>query len=109
MSHSPPTTDNILQSHQRLMSGDLDKLFKPSSVAVIGASANPRKMSHIALRNLSSGKFSLYPVNPHEKELLGRRCYASILDVPGVVDLALVSLPAAACIGPVRECVRKRV
>ncbi|OGS56364.1 MAG: hypothetical protein A3K60_08485 [Euryarchaeota archaeon RBG_19FT_COMBO_56_21] len=91
------------------MSGGLDKLFKPSSVAVIGASANPNKMSHIALRNLSSGKFSLYPVNPHEKELLGRRCYGSILDVPGNVDLALVSLPAPASIIPVRECVKKEV
>ncbi|OGS43301.1 MAG: hypothetical protein A3K76_02770 [Euryarchaeota archaeon RBG_13_57_23] len=91
------------------MSGDLDKLFKPSSVAVIGASANPSKMSHIALRNLSSGAFSLYPVNPHEKELLGMRCYGSIMDVPGKVDLALVSLPASASLGPVRECVKKGV
>src|SRR4030042_680156 len=103
MSHSPPTTDNILQSHPRPMSEDLDKLFKPSSVAVIGASANPSKMGHITLRNLSSGSFSLYPVNPHEKEFLGRRCYGSVLDVPGNVDLALVSLPASASLGPVGE------
>lgn len=105
----PLTIDNIPQPHPRPMSEGLDKLFRPSSVAVIGASANPSKMSHIALRNLSSGKFTLHPVNPHEKEILGRRCFASILDVPDDVDMALVSLPAAASIGPVRECVEKKV
>ena len=91
------------------MSHALDKLFNPSSVAVIGASANPGKMSHVALRNLSFGKFSLFPVNPHESELLGLKCYASVLDIPGTVDLALVSLPAPATLAPVRECVKKGV
>lgn len=88
------------------MRKQLDKLFKPSSVAVIGASANPSKLGHIALRNLSSGTFSLFPVNPHEDALLGRKCYASIADVPGPVDMALVVLPAESAIGPLRDCVR---
>ena len=84
-----PTTDNIRQLHARPMSTALDKLFRPSSVALIGASANPAKMSNVALRNLSNGKYSLYPVNPREATILGLKCYPSILDVPEQIVLVL--------------------
>ncbi len=87
----------------------LDPLFHPRSVALVGASAHRGKMGHIALRNLSRGKFRLYPVNPGEKRILGLRCYSSITDLPEVVDLAVISLPAEASIQPLRECVRSRV
>ncbi|HJX04603.1 MAG TPA: CoA-binding protein, partial [Thermoplasmata archaeon] len=91
------------------MRGDLDVLFDPSSVALIGASANPAKLSNVALRNLKKGKFRLYPVNPREDEILGLRCYASVLEIPGDVDMALISLPAAATVQSIRECVEKGV
>jgi acyl-CoA synthetase (NDP forming) len=87
----------------------LDALFRPRSIALIGASANPTKLSHIALKNLSRGKFRLYPVNPNEVEILGLRCYPSVLDIPDDVDLALISLPAEAVAEPVRQCVKKEV
>lgn len=89
------------------MKSDLDALFRPKSVALIGASAHPEKMGHIALRNLSAGKFRLYPVNPNESKILGLKCYPSVLDIPGGIDLAIVSLPARASVEPVRECVAK--
>jgi len=91
------------------MADSLDALFKPRSVALIGASASPAKLSHIALKNLSMGRFKLYPVNPKEKEILGLKCYPSVLAIPGVVDLAVISLPAAGSIAPVRQCVEKGV
>jgi len=91
------------------MADPLDALLKPRSVALIGASANPTKLSHIALRNLSKGRFRLYPVNPGEDEILGLRCYPSVLAIPGDVDLAVVSLPAEASVAPVRQCVEKGV
>jgi len=91
------------------MSGDLDALLNPSSVALIGASANPAKLSNIALANLKDGKFRSYPVNPGEKQILGLKCYPSILEIPDAVDMAIVSLPAEASLGPVRECVEKGV
>lgn len=91
------------------MKSSLDALFRPRSVAVIGASANRKKMGHIALKNLRSGKFDLHPVNPKDKSILGLRCYPSVSAIPGRVDLALVSLPAEASVEPVRECVRKGV
>jgi acyl-CoA synthetase (NDP forming) len=87
----------------------LDALFRPRSIALIGASANPAKLSHVALRNLSEGKFRLYPVNPKDDEILGLKCYPSVLDIPDDVDLALISLPADAVAEPVRQCVKKGV
>jgi acyl-CoA synthetase (NDP forming) len=91
------------------MRRELDALFKPRSVALIGASANPAKLSHIALENLSAGRFKLFPVNPKDTEILGLRCYPTVLDVSEDIDLALVSLPAEASGEPVRQCVEKGV
>jgi acyl-CoA synthetase (NDP forming) len=88
---------------------DLDALFRPRSVAVLGASAHPEKMGHIMLKNLSKGRFLLYPVNPNEKEILGLRCYPTISDVSGEVDLAILALPASASEKGVRECALKGV
>ena len=91
------------------MKQPLDSLLRPESVALVGASANPTKLSHIALKNLSKGRFRLYPVNPKETRILGHRCYSSILDIPEPIDLALISLPASGTVGPMRECVKKGV
>jgi acyl-CoA synthetase (NDP forming) len=91
------------------MKNDLDGLMRPRSVAVLGASAHPEKMGHIVLKNLSKGKFQLYPVNPNENEILGLRCYPSIAAVPGDVDLAVLALPAPASESSVRECAVKGV
>ncbi len=91
------------------MTGSLEALFRPRSVAVIGASSDRRKMGHIALRNLRGGKFALHPVNPKDKRILGLRCYPSVEAIPGRLDMALISLPAASSIEPLRECVKKGV
>lgn len=91
------------------MRDPLDALFRPRSVALIGASANPSKISHVILRNLLHGRFKVFPINPKESEILGLPCYGSVLDVEGPVDLALVSVPAQLALGPVRECVNKGV
>lgn len=91
------------------MVNPLDALLKPRSVALVGASANRSKLSHTALKNLSKGRFKLYPVNPSEEKILGLKCYPSVLAIPGSVDLAVISLPAAASVAPVRQCVEKEV
>jgi len=91
------------------MNHPLDRLFQPESVALIGASASPEKMSNVALRSLSRGEFRLYPVNPKEKEILGLRCYASVTELPESVDLAVISLPAALSVEAVKDCAQKGV
>jgi acetyltransferase len=74
----------------------LDAFFNPSSIAVIGASRKPGKVGHEVLRNIIDGEFKgeVYPINPRAETILGRRCYASVLEVPDDVDLGVVAVPA---------------
>ncbi|HIH02259.1 TPA: hypothetical protein HA259_09410 [Thermoplasmata archaeon] len=87
------------------MTEDLRRLLTPRSIAVVGASAKPGKIGHVVLSNLLSGDFAIYPINPHETEILGLRCYPSLKDVPGPIDLALIVLPAGQTVEVVREAV----
>lgn len=84
----------------------LEPFFKPSGVAVIGASRNPHKLGYGVVRNLKEYQYQgpIYPVNTSASEILGKRCYASVLEVPDPVDLAVVIVPAPAVPDTVREC-----
>jgi len=92
-------------------SGPLDALFCPRAVAVIGASANPLSIGHIVLRNLRDHGFRgpLYPVNPHEREVLGLPAFASIEEVPGEVDLVNLSLRHERVLEVLAACGRRGV
>jgi acetyltransferase len=91
-------TENITDS--------LDHLFKPKSVAVIGASRSPGKWGFLITMNIILGGFegTIYPINPKEKEILGLTAYPSIADVPEPVDLVLVIVPPPTVPGVIREC-----
>jgi acyl-CoA synthetase (NDP forming) len=85
----------------------LESLFNPGAIAVIGASADARKVGHAVLNNLVKFKFkgSLYPVNPACGEILGLRAYARVTDIGQPVDLAIIVIPAKAVPASLRECV----
>jgi acetyltransferase len=74
----------------------LDPMFAPASVAVIGATARPGTVGRSVLENLLQSKppRKVYAVNAKHSEVLGLQAYASIRDVPGPVDLAIVATPA---------------
>ena len=78
------------------MRESLKPFFEPESVAVIGASKKTDKLSNGIVKNLLAYGYDgkVYPINPKEKEILGLKCYASILDVKDPVDLAVIILPA---------------
>ena len=71
--------------------------FRPDSVAVIGASADPDKLSNRPVRYLQEHGYSgaIYPVNPNADEVAGLTAYADVSGLPEVPDLAMVMLPAA--------------
>jgi acetyl coenzyme A synthetase (ADP forming)-like protein len=69
-------------------------IFYPRSIAVIGASPNPDKVGYSVLRNLLTFGGEVYPVNPNESEILGRKVYPTISSISGQVDLAVVVVPA---------------
>lgn len=85
---------------------NLDRIFKPRSVAVIGASDEPTKVGCTVLRNLREAGFSgaVYPVNPKREQVQGLRAFARIQDLPQPPDLAIICTPAAGVPGLIGEC-----
>ncbi len=62
----------------------------PKTVAVIGASSDRRKFGNTALRAFAQQGYTVFPINPHEREIEGYPAFASVLDVPGPIDMATV-------------------
>ena len=90
---------------------DLNKMFKPESVAVIGASNTPGKVGYIIVDNLINDGFKgeIYPVNPKGGEILGKKAYKNITEIPGDVDLAIITIPSPLVNPAVKECGEKGV
>jgi len=90
---------------------DLKTLFHPRSVALIGVSTEPTKLSGRPFRFFREFGYagSVYPVNPKYQEVGGVRCYANLSEIPGAVDLAVITLPAAAVPATLAECGAKGV
>lgn len=82
---------------------ELDHLFSPRSIALVGASGDATKPAGIACGNLARFKGGFYPVNPRCEELQGMVCYRSVRDIPGTVDLSVVMRPAVDVPAIVRE------
>jgi acyl-CoA synthetase (NDP forming) len=74
---------------------ELDHLFFPKSVALVGASPDPEKLGGIVLRNLMGLKGAVFPVNPRYGEILGLRSFPSAAALPETVDLSVIMRPAA--------------
>jgi acetyl coenzyme A synthetase (ADP forming)-like protein len=89
----------------------IDALMKPKSIAVVGASATPGKIGYTVVKNiLDSGyKGPVYPINPKDPEILGLKCYPSVLDVPGDIDAAAITVPAKFTLEVVEECGKKGI
>ncbi|OLO28672.1 hypothetical protein BTR23_17305 [Alkalihalophilus pseudofirmus] len=93
------------------MTDNLDCLFAPSSIAVIGATNNYYKNGGRVLINLQKSKFSgeLYAVNPKYTTVLGVQCYPSILEIPSHIDIVCVIVPAENITEVIKECIMKDV
>jgi len=89
----------------------INKMLRPKSVAVVGASATPGKIGYSVVNNLLKDgyKGAIYPINHKEKEILGLKCYAEIADVPGEIDSAIMCVPASAMVEVTEECGKKGV
>jgi acetyltransferase len=89
----------------------LDALFRPKVVAVIGATDRPGSVGHSVFTNLNNGIFrgQIYPVSATHKEVLGKKAYKSVLDLPERPDLAVVVTPAKTVPDVLRQCVQKEI
>ena len=91
---------------------DLDRVFHPASVAVVGASSDMFSAGRMVLLEplVDFGfKGNIYPVNPKDTEVMGFKCYQSVKDIPGPVDNVMVSVPARFTPQIVQDCATKGV
>ncbi|MEM4529175.1 MAG: CoA-binding protein, partial [Candidatus Methanomethylicaceae archaeon] len=84
---------------------------RPKSIAIIGASNNPRKIGHEIMKNIiiSGYEGKIYPINLEGKDVLGFKSYTSILSISDEIDLAIIAIPASFVIDVLEECGRKGV
>ena len=97
-------------SHEEILTA-MTRIMKPSAVAVVGASAEEGKIGNSVMKNLIDGNYAggLHPVHPKADEILGKKCYPSVLDIPGDVDIAIFCIPARFVAGVIKECGEKGI
>ena len=90
---------------------DLNGFFKPTSVAIVGASRNPAKVGHVILKNLIDGGYKglIFPINPEADNILGYRVYSSLSKVSDSIDLAVIAVPAELVLETIDECHKKKI
>jgi acetyl coenzyme A synthetase (ADP forming)-like protein len=98
-----PNHDDIVRQMNRIM--------KPKAVAVIGASAESGKIGNSVMKNLINGGYQgeIYPIHPKADEIMGKKVYKSVKDVPGEIDIAVFAIPASLVAKALIECGEKKV
>ena len=81
----------------------------PKTVAVVGASNDRQKFGNKALRAFQAEGHTVIPINPHEAQVEGVKAYASVLDVPGPIDMATVYVHPEIATGLLDEFERKQI
>jgi len=89
----------------------LNSVFYPRSIAVIGASRRPGSVGHSLLANIIDSRYQgiVYPVNPKAKGILGIKCYRNVIEIPDVVDLAVIIVPPQFVPEVLEECGKKHI
>jgi acyl-CoA synthetase (NDP forming) len=93
------------------MGTPMERLLRPRSVAIVGASPTPGAFGASILANLENARYSgeLYLINPKRNNIGGRPCLASVDDLPEGVDCAVLAIPRAAVMETVLACARRKV
>ncbi|HEV3108964.1 MAG TPA: acetate--CoA ligase family protein [Candidatus Binataceae bacterium] len=105
-----PAAPRFRPSQAEIVSA-MNRIMRPDSVAVIGASAEDGKIGNSVMRNLIDGGYQgeIYPIHPRLEEVLGKKAYPSVKDIAGPVDVAVFAIPARAVAGALAECGEKQV
>ena len=85
---------------------DIERMFNPKAVALVGATDKEGTVGEATLKNLliGKGKHTVYPVNPSHEVVAGLKCYPSIVAIPEHIDLAVIATPAKSVPEVVEEC-----
>ena len=96
---------------QATIVAQMNRIMRPDAVAVIGASPEDGKIGNSVMKNLINGGYAgtIYPIHPSASEIMGRKAYRSVKDVPGTVDVAVFAIPAKFVAGVLREVGEKKI
>ena len=91
----PKKIADTIYSSEEIVTG-MKRIFSPAGIAIIGASGDPSKLGCSTVKNIIDGgyKGKIYPINPKADEILGLKCYRSVQEIPGKVDVAVIVIPA---------------
>ncbi|WP_435864535.1 acetate--CoA ligase family protein [Streptomyces sparsogenes] len=105
-----PPAERRRYSREEILAA-MRRLMRPRSVTVIGASNEQGKIGNSVMRNLIDGGFpgEIHPVNPKADDILGRKAYRSVTEVPGEVDVAVFAIPATFVPAALEEVGRKGI
>ncbi|WP_344651666.1 GNAT family N-acetyltransferase [Cryptosporangium japonicum] len=108
---TPQVLEVLHDRERRTEARSIRRLMNPSAVAVVGVSRTPDGMGRAVFENIREAGFAgaLHPVNPSAAEIDGVPAYASVRDIPGQVDLAVIAVPAAHVQAVVEDCAAKQV
>ena len=89
----------------------IDDFFKAGSVAVVGASGTADKLGNYILESLISQDYKgkVFPINPKHSEIMGMKSYPSLVDVPGHLDLVVITIPLAGALDILEDCRKKEI
>ena len=90
---------------------DIKLLFEPRSIAVVGASKDPKKIGHTFIKNILASGYAgkLYPINPAGGDVLGLQAYPDINAIDGAVDMVCTTIPARFVYDSVKACADRGV
>ena len=81
-------------------------LENSKTIAVIGCSSNPEKAAHRIPKYMKENGYKMIPINPNSHEILGEKCYKSILDIKEKVDIVNIFRPSEECLDVVEEAIK---
>jgi acetyl coenzyme A synthetase (ADP forming)-like protein len=105
-----PAAPRFRPKHEDIVR-DMNRIMKPEAVAVIGASSEDGKIGNSVMKNLINGGYQgkIYPIHPSADEIMGRKAYKSVKDVPGTIDVAVFAIPAKFVAQALVECGEKKI
>jgi acetyl coenzyme A synthetase (ADP forming)-like protein len=89
----------------------MNRIMRPDSIAVIGASAEDGKIGNSVMKNLINGGYQgkIHPIHPKADEILGRKAFKSVKEVPGEIDVAVFAIPAKFVAEALVDCGEKKI
>jgi len=92
--------------HDSHTDDEIRKIYSLKNIAVVGMSKNPDKAAHYVPKYLDEQGYNIIPVNPTATEILGKKCYSSLLDIPDEIDIVDVFRPSDQVLQVIEESVK---